>query len=68
MPEGHVVNVILKDGRKINDVFIFRGQEILGIYNAEKPSFQGQDMADIERVENLPTYEESKWLRLDGKA
>jgi hypothetical protein len=66
--DGHVVNVLLKDGRKIPDVFVFRGDEILGIYNAEAPSFEAQDIADIEPVESLPAYDESKWLRLDGRA
>lgn len=65
---GHVVNVVLKDGRKVPDVFVFRGQEILGIYNASAPSFEGNDIADFEPVTNLPAYEESKWLRLDGRA
>lgn len=68
MHDGHVVNVILKDGRKVPDVFIFRGREILGIYDAEKPDFDVRDIADVERVQNLPAYEESKWLRLDGRA
>ena len=68
LPGGHVVNVILKDGRKVPDVFIFRGQEILGIYNKEKPEFGAQDIADAEPVQDLPAYEESKWLRLDGRA
>ena len=68
MPDGHVVNVVLRDGRKVSDVFIFRGQEILGIYNVEKPSFEVGDIADLELVEQLPAYEESKWLRLDGRA
>ena len=66
--DGHVVNVVLKDGRKVPDVFVFRSQEILGIYNAERPSFEVTDIADLELVDQLPAYEESKWLRLDGRA
>ena len=68
LPDGHVVNLILKDGRKISDVFVLKGQEILGIYNVSETSLEAREIADVEIVEALPVYEESKWLRLDGRA
>lgn len=68
LQSGHVVNVVLKDGRKVPDVFIYRGEEILGIYNLESPAFEANDIQDLEPVQQLQNYEESKWLRLDGRA
>lgn len=69
MPEGHVVACILKDGRKIPNVFVVRGQEILGLYDRLTMDFSGEDIHDIEggASKELPAYEEEKWLRLDGR-
>ena len=66
---GHIVNVTLKDGRKVPNVFVFNKQEILGVYDRLALGFENTDIANIEPVaaEQLPAYEESKWLRLDGR-
>jgi hypothetical protein len=65
---GHVVTAILRDGRRIPDVFILNNQEILGVYGRLTLDFEGGDVSDIEvsSPENLPSYEESLWLRVDG--
>ncbi|MBI3306587.1 MAG: hypothetical protein HYZ84_02100 [Candidatus Omnitrophica bacterium] len=64
--EGHLVNLILKDGRKIANAFVLH-DEILGVYDRLELGFDVQDISDIEPLEEIPVYEESKWLRLDAR-
>lgn len=64
--EGHLVNLILKDGRKIPDVFVMN-DEILGVYDRLELGFNTHEITDIEPVGEMPPYEETKWLRLDGR-
>lgn len=68
LPKGHVVSVILKGGRQLDHVFIVNGNEILGIYDREALDFEVDDIQAVKGLKNtdLPEYEESKWLRLDG--
>ncbi len=68
LPKGHVVTAVLKDGRKVPDVFVFNASEMLGVYDRDSVDFDSQDILDIELtpLDQLPPYEESKWLRLDG--
>lgn len=67
---GYVVTAILKEGRRIPHVFIHQGKEMLGVYDRVVIDFEAKDIENVEIVEvnNLPAYEESKWLRLDGRA
>jgi len=68
LPRGHVVTAILRDGERISNVFVLDSSEILGVYDRSELDFEAQDIADIEPLDwnNLPAYDESKWLRLDG--
>ena len=68
LPDGHVVTLSLKNGSKIPDVYVFKAREILGIYNREKFDFEPADISDLkaQEADQLPSYEESRWLRLDG--
>lgn len=68
LPQGHVVTVILRDGRRIQNVFILNSSEILGVYNHSGLDFESRDILDIECTssDQLPVYEESKWLRFEG--
>lgn len=68
LKEGHVLNLQLKDGRKIPHVFVLRSTEVLGVYNAEKFDYDLSQVVDVEPVSEMPAYEESRWLRLDGRA
>ena len=66
---GHLVTAVLKDGRKIQNIFIAEKNEILGIYDATEMNFTGQDVADIELEDllvNTPSFFTANWLRLDG--
>lgn len=67
--KGHIVSLKLKGGKKIENVFV-RSKEILGIYDVEKINFMVNEIESLEPVapENIPLYEEEKWLRLDGRA
>ncbi len=67
---GQVVTLVLKNGRKVSHVFVLDYQEILGIYDQKEYDFNPMNISDFEIIplENLPAYEESKWLRLDGQS
>ena len=66
--DGHLVNVTLADGRKVENVFISEAEEVLGIYNASEFSFEGKDVVEIEPVDftQPPVFLANLWLRLDG--
>jgi hypothetical protein len=70
LEKGHVVTLVAKDGSKIQDVFVLNSSEVLGLYNREKLDFNPYEMVDVECLDSgmLPPYEESKWLRLDGRS
>lgn len=65
---GHLVNVQLKNGSTVHNVFISERKEVLGIYNATELTFEGNDVADIEPVDfkQTPAFLSNLWLRLDG--
>ena len=68
LPKGHVVSLLLKDGRRVDHVFVLNGREILGVYDRPEFDFETAAIIDVESIENadLPNYDESKWLRVDG--
>jgi len=70
LDRGHVVTAILRDERQIPHVFILNRHEILGVYDRQSLDFRGEDIVDVTPLseEELPAYEESRWLRLDGKS
>lgn len=67
LPHGHVVNVILKDGHKIPNVFIKYRREIAGVYDRPELGFETTDVASVEQMKagEWSVAEESKWLRVD---
>jgi hypothetical protein len=52
----------------VPDVFIKFRREIAGIYGREALGFEVTEITEIEGIDpkELPPYEESKWLRIDG--
>ncbi len=65
---GHLVTATLKDGRKIDHVFIVNAGEILGVYDASELTFEGNDVVSLEaaNLNPAPRFLISNWLRLDG--
>jgi len=69
IPGGHLVNAVLKDGRRVPNLFVAEGQEILGIYDAAELPFEGKDVRDLELADLSKTaFLAANWLRLDGVA
>ncbi len=68
MEGGHLVHLILKNGQKVQNVFIYKEEEILGIYKASAMTFEAADIADIEfaGLKDTPPFSANQWLRLDG--
>lgn len=66
--QGHLVTAILRNGEKVENVFILNKKQVLGVYDAEQLSFNVNEIADLEPVdtEKLPHFETGRWLRLDG--
>lgn len=67
LKEGHLVQLELKDGRSIPYVFIYKSNEIKGIYDAQSMNFSTDEIVGL-RVHDgskLPVFDEAKWLRLD---
>lgn len=66
---GYLVSALLKNGQRVDNIFILNANEIAGIYNRNELNFSAADIVEIEKIDpaNLPAYEESKWLRLDGR-
>ena len=65
---GHLLTVILKNGRRIPHVFVAGREGVLGIYDFTELAFEGRDIADIEPADmsRLPAFFWANWLRLDG--
>lgn len=69
LPGAHIVTAYLCDGRKVPHVFVANQNEIMGIYDQKELGFSGTDVVDLEVMNqnDLPAYEESKWLRFDDR-
>ena len=67
---GHLMTAILKDGRKIEHVFIARRKELLGIYGEEELTFEPEDIVNFELTDltHPPDFTQKTWLRLDGNS
>lgn len=68
LPGGHVMTVILKNGVRIPHVFMLHQNEVLGVYDRNELGFKMEDILDLEEIDKdqLPAYEDQRWLRLDG--
>lgn len=68
LKKAHLVTAVLKDGRKIENVFVVNRKEVLGIYDSDALGFEMNDIADLELtdLDKLPDFKPEKWLRLDG--
>jgi len=66
---GHLVQVVLRDGRRFENVFVANRSEVLGIYGYDTLPFEGEEIADLEpiKLEKLTSFSEEHWLRLDGR-
>lgn len=65
---GHLVTASLKDGRKIENVFILGKKEMLGVYDKHALDFDASDIIDLTPadLDRLPPFKAENWLRLDG--
>jgi len=65
---GHLVNLKLRSGREIPNVFVANRDEILGLYNAREMDFEAAEIAEISPsdLDRLPNFLTTQWLRLDG--
>lgn len=65
---GHLVTAILRNGQKVENVFILNRKEVLGVYGLERLNFSINEIVDLEPADTgrLPRFEAREWLRLDG--
>ena len=66
VPKGHLVIATLKNGRRIENIFILNKKEILGVYGLDRLDFDPRDISDLEPVDldHLPDFRTENWLRL----
>ncbi len=69
IPGGHLVEIRLRNGKKIPYVFIYNSREILGVYDREDLGFSIRDIDGFEVMDKkgLPAFIETKWLRIDQR-
>ena len=69
LENGRIVTLKLKDGREIKDVFVINSREVIGLYARSSMDFSTEDVVEVQAVDskNLPVYDETQWLRLDGR-
>ena len=67
VPGGHLASVFLKNGERIDHVFIVQGREIAGIYDRTELDFQMTDIQDVQitPAEAFPAFIEAKWSRFN---
>ncbi len=67
---GYLVTASLKDGRKVEHVFISDQKELLGVYDQQDLTFDAQDIVDLEATDltHPPDFTQKIWLRLDGNS
>jgi hypothetical protein len=65
---GHLVTAILRDGRRIENVFVFNKNDVLGVYGYDRLPFHVEEITDLVPADlnHLPDYKVENWLRLDG--
>lgn len=65
---GHLVTILLRDGRKIDNVFVRNRKDVLGVYGLDALSFKIKDIIDLEPadLDQVPAFSHENWLRLDG--
>ncbi len=65
---GHLVTAILKDGRRVENVFVMNKRDVLGVYGADAAPVLADDIADLEPspLDKMPDFKTEHWLRLDG--
>ena len=65
--KGHLVTAVLKDGRRVENVFVFNKKDVLGVYNQETLEFQISEIVDVEPadLEKLPNFKIEHWLRFE---
>lgn len=65
---GHLVTAVLKDGRRIDNVFVLDRKDVLGVYGIDKMTFAVKDIVDVvpADLDKIPPFETEGWLRLDG--
>ncbi len=68
--DGHLVTVVLKDGRKIENVFIAKRSVLLGVYDQTNLTFSVSDITGVlpTNLDHPPDFTKKSWLRLDGNS
>ena len=67
---GHLVTAVLRDGRRVENVFVFNRRDVLGVYGQTRMPFEVREVVDLEpaNLDRLPDFKSEEWPRLDGAA
>ncbi|MCG3176013.1 MAG: hypothetical protein MOGMAGMI_00951 [Candidatus Omnitrophica bacterium] len=66
--KGHLVHLILRDGRRVEHAFVLERREVLGVYDLSDRTFDPSAITDIEPIpqDRIPDFNSARWVRLDG--
>ena len=66
LKQGQLVSLEFKNGRRIENVFVFGGEEIVGVYGRTDFPFDAREAVGAELMGDarIQTVEYEKWLRL----
>lgn len=65
---GHLVRLRLADGRTVPYAFVLEGRELAGVYGERNPRLSARQITELDPVApaDIPDFEASGWVRLDG--
>ena len=68
LKRGHLVTAVLKDGRRIENVFVIDGRTLAGVYGWDEAPFRASDIEDLEPadLDRLSAFTAEGWTRLEG--
>jgi hypothetical protein len=70
LPGAHLVRGRLKNGRVLEHLFIVQGREVAGAYDWRNEDFDASELDELEVLDpqDLPAFEESRWVRFNFQA
>ena len=68
MKQGQLVHLTFKDGRRAENLFVYEGQEIVGVYGRTDFPFDAREAIGVDLVDPAESQpvDYDQWLRLKG--
>ena len=68
LKQGQLVHLSFKDGRRLENAFVFEGEEIVGVYGRTDFPFDAREAVEAQLIDPAETQpvDYARWLRLKG--